>query len=210
VIASVVRLEAFAALAAVIAAAIPELDGHICEGMPPSSEHEEVPNLSIIPGRWMFEPEQALEQRVLPGNVVVWNVGQHSAPMTLSIVAATPFQRAKLEAQILDLFLSSTHPLNGMHRPGVLVVPVTSCPDLQEWLAAFELESDEWDNSAAFDRRYESKLVITGIIPALTIQRPVYTINSLRLGLGPYPSTSSETVEVVSIAVDGTITPSTF
>ena len=210
----IVRLEAIHALALLIAAAIPELAGRICEDMPPSSEFEEIPNLTIMPSRWLYEPEQALEQQVLPGNIVVWNVGQHSTTMTLSLITANPSERARLEAQLEDLFLSATHPLTGMPRPGILVVPVTACEELRRWLASFELESDEWDNATAFDRRLEAKIIVTAIIPALTIQRPVYTINELRMGLGQARATgatkSPPAVQVVSINVDGTITPSEF
>ncbi len=210
--AAVVRIEALRALAAVIAAWVPDLAGRICEGTPPSSEFEGMPNLSIQPARWDYEPDQAAESRTLPGNVVVWNVGRHSTPMVLSIVASTPEQRAQLEAAVIDLFLSQRHPLTGMPRPGILVVPVVACEALAEWLAVFEYESDGWEDANAFDRQYETRIIVTALIPALTIERPVYTISELRLALArdlaPQPTRGAvaiPTTELVTINTDGTI-----
>ena len=209
---AIVRLEALQALELAIEALIPGLDC-FCVDQSPPSELECFPSVSLMPTRWTFEPEQALEARTLPGNVQVWNVGQHTSPVMISILATTLHERYVIEAKILDLFLSQRHPLTGIHRPGILVLPVNACPELGEWLASFELESDEWNNSSAFDRRYESRIMITAIIPALTIERPVYTIDELQLGLTPdmtrtfTPATFlASDVEVVSISEDGTIT----
>lgn len=209
---SVVRIEALRALAALIELQIPELAGHVCTGVAPSSEFEHVPNLSIQPTKWRFDAEQAEIAASLPGNTVVWNVGEHSCAMVLSILAASPAQRWEIEAKVLDLFLSSVHPLTGHHRPGVIVIPVTACPELSEWSAAFELESDEWSDTMALERRYESRIVVNGIIPALTIERAVYTIQQLILGVTAdmdttfTPATAiPPAVELVSITEDGAI-----
>lgn len=207
----VVRIEALRALAKLFELRIPELRGHVCVGV--SSEHEEVPNLSIQPTRWTYLPDQANEHATLPGNVVVWDCGDHQCTCVLSILAATPGQRAALEAKVLDVFLSSRHPLTDMPRPGVLVMPITACPALDLWTASFELESDEWIDTLALDRRFESRLVVNAIIPALTIQTPVYTINELILGVTEdmdttfTPATAiPPAVELVTINEDGTIT----
>lgn len=209
----VVRIEALRALQALIELRIPELAGHVCVGVAPSSEHEHVPNLSIQPTKWTYEPDQAGEHTTLPGNVVVWDVGDHNCAMVLSIVAASPAKRWELEAKVLDLFLSSVHPLTGHHRPGVIVLPVTACPQLGQWCAAFDLESDEWTDGAAMDRRYESRIVCAASIPALTIEAPVYTINELILGITHDMDTTftlataiPPAVELVTINEDGTIT----
>lgn len=208
----VVRIEALRALAALIEANIPELLERVCTGVAPSSEHEAVPNLSIQPTKWSYQPEQAGEHVSLPGNVLVWNVGEHECAMVLSLVTATPAQRWELEAKILDLFLSSVHPLTGYHRAGVVVLPVAACPQLGEWFCSFELDSDEWNDTLALDRRYESRMVITAHIPALTIERPVYTLNELILGVTEDMDTTltvataiPPTVELITINEDGTI-----
>lgn len=203
----IVRIEALRALAALIAAAVPELQGHVCAGIAPSSEYETVPNVSINPSRWTFDPDGTHEQATLPGNVVVWNVGQHSCAMTISIVASSPAQRMEIESKILDLFLASESD-DGFLRAGVIVLPIAACPELSTWVASFELESDEWSDVQALDRRYESRIVCNGIIPALTIQRPVFTINSLILGVEIQASSTAQAsgaLPLVTINEDGTI-----
>lgn len=206
-IGGIVRIEALKALAALISAAIPELDGHVCAGIAPSSEYEKVPNVSINPSRWKFEPDGASEYATLPGNVLVWDMGDHECTMTISIVASSPAQRARLEAQVIDLFLSGMSD-DGFPRGGVIVLPITACPELSEFTASFELESDEWNDVLAADRRYESRIVCNGIIPALTIERPVYTINSLILGVEVQASSTaraSGALPLVTINEDGSI-----
>ncbi len=210
---SVVRIEALRALAALIELSIPELAGHVCTGVAPSSEFERVPNVSINPSKWAFDPDGTGEHCTLPGNVVVWNVGEHSCACVISLVTATPAQRWEIEAKLIDLFLSSVHPVSGHHRAGVLVLPITACPQLGQWVASFELESDEWGDALALDRRYESRIVVNGIIPALTIQRGVYTIQQLILGVTEDMTTTltpataiPPAVDLVSINEDGSIT----
>lgn len=207
----VVRTAGLEALAALITCAIPSLAGHVCISVAPSSEHEELPNMTLEPGRWAWEPAQRMEHAQLANNIVVWNVGRHSTPLMISIMASSPDLRAELEAQVLDVFLSSVHPLTGMPRAGVVVAPVTSCPSLSTWVAAFELESDEWINVDAFNRRYESRILVTALLPALYCQRPVYTLAELQLQLATpadiaLPSPAGA-IELVTINSDGTISP---
>jgi len=204
----VVRTSVWDALAAAIACAIPELDGHICVDVAPAGEVEEIPNLTIEPGKLVYDPNQALEMAVLPGARVVYSVGAFEGPVAISIVAANVGERETLTGKLIDLFLST--PL----RPGVLMVPVTSCPDLGAFAAAFELDDDETNNGRAFDRRYEHRIAVNAVIPALTTRRGVYTIQQLRLGIAPVdgPPITSATmvppaVEVITIHEDGTFSP---
>lgn len=207
---SVVRIEALRALAALIELEIPELAGRVCSGVAPSSELEEIPNVSINPTRWDFIPEQVTPHATLPGNVVVYEVGQHESPCVISIVAGTPASRWTIEARILDLFARAVHPLTGMSLPGVIVLAVSACPELSLWSASFDLDSDEWVDVGALDRRYESRIMTTATIPALTIRRPVYTIDQLILGVVAAPNLlPAPADELVTINVDGTIEPFT-
>jgi hypothetical protein len=208
VIGGVVRIEALRAFCALVELEIPELAGRTCAGQAPSSEIEELPNLSIEPGEWMFDREQARIVARLPGNVAVYEVGNHEAPCAISIVAGTLGQRAAIEAKVIDLFLRSTHPLTGMSMPGVVVLQVTACPELSRWSCSFDLESDRWDESAALDRRYESRIAVTATIPALTVRRPVYSIDRLLLGVAEMSTPSRPApppTELVSINADGTL-----
>lgn len=205
-IGGVVRIEALRAFCALVELEIPELAGRTCAGQAPSSEMEELPNLSIEPAKWAFMREQAREVARLPGNVAVFEVGNHEAPCAISIVAGTPGQRAALEAKVIDLFLRTTHPITGNAMPGVIVFSVTACPELSRWTCSFDLEDDGWDEGAALDRRYESRITVTATIPALTVRRPVYSIAELVLGVAeitahrPAPPT-----ELVTINIDGTL-----
>jgi hypothetical protein len=206
VIGGVVRIEALRAFCALVELEIPELAGRTCAGQAPSSEMEELPNLSIEPAEWAFQREQARVVARLPGDVAVFEVGNHEAPCAVSIVAGTPGQRASLEAKVIDLFLRTVHPATGAAMPGVIVLSITACPELSRWTCSFDLESDAWNESAALDRRYESRITVTATIPALTVRRPVYSIAELVLGVAeitehrPAPPT-----ELVTINADGTL-----
>lgn len=209
---SVVRIEALRALAALIELRLPELKDRVCVGV--QSEHEEYPNLSIQPSRWLYEPEQALQSAVLPGNRVVYALGEHECACVLSIVATNPTKRAELEGSVIELFTGAKHPLTGIHMPGCLIMPVVACPQLGSWFATFDLESDEWNDGLAQDKRLESRIVITATIPALAVDSPVYTINQLILGVTEDLSTAFDpttaippAVELVLINEDGTIEP---
>lgn len=209
---SVVRIEALRALAALLQTAIPELSGHVCTGTPPSSEFEHVPNLAIMPSKWTYDPEQEDERATLPGNRVVYRVGEHNCACVLSLVTGTVGERWTLEAKILDLFLRAKHPLTGHRQPGVIVLSINSLPELARWVASFELESDEWNDQLALDRRYESRIVINAHIPALVVDSPVYTIEQLILGVTEDMSTTftpataiPPAVELVVINQDGSI-----
>ena len=209
---SIVRIKALEALGALIASAVPELQGHVCVGIAPPGEFEALPNVSIEPTTWEFLPEQEDEQRTLPGNRVVYRVGEHACACVISVVTASIAKRWEIEAAVLDLFLRAKHPLTGHRQPGVIVAPVTACPELGQWIASFELESDAWNESYALDRRYESRITINAHIPALIVDSPIYTINELILGLTQdmqttfTPATAiPPAVELVVINEDGSI-----
>lgn len=207
----VVRIEALEAFTALVELSIPELIGRTCAGQAPSSELEKVPNLSIEPSKWTYVMDQAQQTATLPGNVVIYDVGNHEASCVVSIIATSPRQRAALEQQVIDLFLAGKHPLTGMHHPGVISFRVSDCPEVSRWSCSFELDSDEWVETLAMDRRYESRIVVNATVPALTVDFPVYTISALVLGvaadttLDPAAAPAPANVELVTINIDGTI-----
>lgn len=203
---SVVRIEALEALARLIELAIPELEGHICVGQAPSGEMEQLPNISINPGRWDYAPDQESQHATLPGNIVVYDVGDHTCSVVISVMAASPRQRAVLEAQVLDLFQRQKHPLSDFRMPGTIMIAVAEIPELSEWVVTFDLDSDEWIDGLAMDRRYESKILATCTIPALTIDEPVYTIQQLILGVQVRLGRATA-VDLVTINEDGSIAP---
>jgi hypothetical protein len=203
----IVRIDALEAFTAFVETQIPTLAGRTCAGQAPSSEMERVPNLSIEPSRWMYNPDTVEIVRSLPGNVLVYQVGWHEAACVVSVIASSPRQRAALEAQVIDLFLSAKHPLSGMHQPGLLAFTVTACPEVGEWQTYFELDADEWVETLALDRRYESRILVDVSVPALTVDAPVYSITSLILGVSGDSTSSAGVVELVTINEDGTLSP---
>lgn len=216
---AVVRIAALEAFTALIEQQIPALAGRTCAGQAPSSELEEIPNLSIEPSRWTYEMDSvgdAQQVALLPGNIAVWDVGYHEAMCSISILAATPRQRALLEQQVLDLFLGAKHPLTGMHQPGLLSFQVSACPEVGQFATVFFLEDDEWIEALALDRRYESRIGVGCWIPALTIEQPVYQLQSLQLAVGASPTTDvaadpalpvTTPLDLVIINADGTVSP---
>lgn len=216
---AVVRIAALEAFTALIEQQIPALAGRTCAGQAPSSELEEIPNLSIEPSRWTYEMDSvgdAEQVALLPGNIAVWDVGYHEAMCVVSIMAATPRQRALLEQQVIDLFLAAKHPLTGMHQPGLLSFQVSACPEVGQFATTFHLEDDEWIESLALDRRYESRIGVLCWIPALCLDQPVYQIQSLQLAVGASPTTDTTAdpalpivtpLDLVTINADGTLSP---
>jgi len=201
---AVVRLEAFRALQRAIEAAIPGLEIVLVQK---ASGAECLPNLVITPVRFRYIPDQ--EEIVFePDNQhIVLNVGRHEGTIQFRIAATNLQKRYELEQALLDVFLGWEG------HPGVLSTQVTACPSLGNFLASWELEDDEWDNAKTFDNRYESVLVITGIIPALVTRGGVPTVQQLQFGLTadfektftPTTFTAANGVELVQITESGTI-----
>lgn len=202
---NIAALEAFAAL---VENRIPELAGRVCAGQAPSNELEGIPNLSIEPTQWMYVMDDAEIVETMPGNVVVYDVGVHQSSCVISIVASSTSQRAALEAKVLDLFLGAVDPIQGFRTPGTLMVKVTSQPEVGIWWVTFDLDSNQWNETLALDRRYESRVVVDAEIPALTIEAPVYPIQSLTLttGAGGTPDAPVPPTDAVTINDDGSIT----
>jgi hypothetical protein len=206
---AIVLLEWMKSLAARIEAAVPELVGKVKTEQQPAGVEQVYPTLTITHGTLKFEPFGEFEHATIGdpslGNVV-FNVGERSGPVQLRIVATTPGERMLLEQKVTNLFLSQER------RAGILVCEVTACPELGNWLAAFEYDSDQWINVDAFDRKLESLIIVNGILPALVARTAVYEIGDLVLGLTAdftteFTSTMVPGVEVVKINDDGTIEP---
>lgn len=200
---AVIRLEALRELERRIVCAIPELTGQVCLGQQAAGKVDTYPSLSIDPIRWRYQPDQADDHHAPAPDRLIVNVGRHESTVQLRLVCATPVQRTEIEQKLLDLFLEE--PLH----PGVLITYVLPCPEYGEFVAAWELEEDEWADDRAFDNQFASLIVCTGVIPALVTRRDAYRISDLRLGLGdidseaPTPFVSSPSVEVVRVNQDG-------
>lgn len=177
----VIRMEALKGLRAQLAAAIPDLEYQIRAGQAPPNTPRKFPCLNIYPTRWTYDPSQ--EAEVLdPGadapadDRLILNVGEFTATIQLRLSTATLDQRDSFEDKILNVFLSQEG------RPGILITPVSSMPELGNWVAAWELEGDEWNDAKAFDNEFDSIIEVTGIIPALVNRAGVFRMDEIRLG----------------------------
>lgn len=205
---SVVKLEALNALEAAIVCAVPELKGNICVGQAAPGHKLSFPSMAIIPVRWRYEPNQEQEHVQVNDTTAVVRVGAWRATVQFRLGHKTSIQRAALEDEITSLFLSSEM------RPGILLTRVVSAPCLGRFTAAWELDSTEWDDEAAFDQQFYSVMAVDGVLPALATMRGRPTIRNLELGLAftPVSPTSSTfntdpRIDVVRVNADGTITP---
>lgn len=174
----------------------------------PSAVIESFPNVSIIiPNRMMYEPAQRLMQQDLGGGNVVWNVGAHTGPVQIRIVATDKLTRARMEQSVIDLLLGREG------SPGVFVTPITST-DLVSWVAAWEYEDSAFMDQRAQEREYESVITVNAVIPALVVTTGVQQIDKLVLGLTENftatftPSSFGPPLaELVIINQDGSISP---
>lgn len=207
---AIIRLSALEALRNKIALDAPGLEGNICVGQADPGEELEFPSLAIKPIRWTYDPHQADEFFVSAPDRVVVDVGAHEAEVQLILGAKTAFKRYELEQEVIDIFLGT--PM----QPGILNTPVIDCKDkLGEFVASWELETDQWGNEAAFDQEFFSTIIVTGIIPALVTRRQAYRIEQLQLGLSEdfnvvVDETTFNTlpqIDVVKVNQDGTFTP---
>jgi len=210
---AVLRYEALRLLAACISDAVPALRGKICAGPAESPKKLTFPSLSLLPVSFKFMPDQAAEPYQLgdpdttvhvDGKVLL-NVGRHEGLIQLRLGAQTARLRAELEEQILAVFLG---------RPGSPGVLVTAVPQCHNATVAWELDTDEWVNERAFDKKWYSLMTITAQLPALVTRGSVYTIEELRITLTddlslPIAQVPADQQETIDVAQDGTITPAT-
>lgn len=203
---AIVRLECMRALREAIVAAVPKLEGKILVGQGSPNQDSPWPHLCIDAGRLRYEPDQAAEGFEPSADTLVVNVGRFEGPLLLKLGAKTLGERYQLEQELLDLFLGQEL------RPGVLVTPVLTCPELGEFVAAWMLDDAEWQDELAFDRVFMSQVTVTATIPALVTRHSTFRLTDLRLGLADLgvtatPATFGTVADVVRVNDDGTITP---
>ena len=205
---AIVRLEVLKQLSAAITADVPDLAGKVCVGHAGASKLLSFPHMVILPIRWKYTPFQADEVHEPAADRVVMNVGYHQSIVQVRLGAKTQHERYALEQQVIDVFLST--PM----RPGVLLTEVTSCPELGDFTASWELDNDEWEDAKAFDSQFYSIIVLDATIPALVTRTGAWTIEQIQLGITDMLSAvdadnfnTDPPVEVVQIHADGSISP---
>jgi hypothetical protein len=192
---------------------VPALRNKICKGPAESPKKLGFPSLAIIPVKFRFFPDQAAEIYQLTGRsveghppgTVLLNVGRHEGTIQLRLGATTARQRAELEEAVLQVFLERPG------SPGVLVTPIPQCHNA---IVAWELDTDEWENERAFDKKWYSIMTVAAQLPAFVTRGSVHTIEELRLTLtddlsSDITSVPADQQETVAIAEDGTLTEAT-
>ena len=170
------RLEALRWLSKYIQAQVPELKDVVCVVVGDPNHQLQTPSLAITPIQFNYEPNQAIESYATYPDRVVMAVGNYRATLQLRITTATVGQRYYIEEKVSQLFLSR------VGGPGVLVGHITTCQEFGPFYADFEYESNDWIDDEALELKYVSLIVITAIIPALTIHKEVYEVAELILG----------------------------
>lgn len=211
---AIVKLRAFRALAAAIAAGVPDLAGKITVVQAPAGKIQTYPTLVIHPVRSRLEFYQATEVFEPSADRVVMNLGRHNVTVQLQIAAGTLGERFALEAA-LSGFFSGDETDDAGARPGVLLTDVLDMEQLGPWRAAWEIDEEEWVEDKAGDGIYGSVTALTGLVPILVTRTGAYRIDQLVLGLTEDFGTSfdeatildSPLVEAVEIDEDGAITP---
>lgn len=177
---AVIKLEALRYLRDRIVCAVPELDGKICVGQALPNHDLEFPSLAIVPaGRWAFYPDQEDDAVFTPApDRVVCRVGRHEITLQLQIGALSQEQRGELGQQVEQLFYSQEG------HPGIIYGAVTACAEeVGPFHASFMLESEDWEDSKAFENQLWSYIEVRASIPALATRFGAYSINELRMGL---------------------------
>lgn len=206
----VVRIEGLRALGRAITAKVPQLEGQVRVGFAPPGKVQTWPSLTILPaGKWRHIMYGAAHPiRDLPGGRALFDCGYHEVVVQLIVAATSYEERAELAERVSQVFR-----LDNELRPDVLVCPITACTDVGDTAATFMLEDEEWDDSQAFSRNFESMLACTANFPALAVDE-VPTIEQLILGLADIPDVldapttmADPSVALVLINEDGSISP---
>lgn len=170
------RLEALRWLSKYIQAQIPELKGVICTVIGAPGHQLAFPSLAITPVIFNYEPNQAVETYAVYPDKVTMAVGNYRGVLQLRLTTETEGQRYYLEEKLTQLFLSRAG------GPGVLVGSITSCQELGEFTADFEFDSVDWINDEAMKNKYVSLIVLTSVIPALTVRLDAHVVDNLAIG----------------------------
>jgi hypothetical protein len=205
------RKEAAKALGTMLVAAVPGLNNKFTVATAEPEVDAAYAGLVVVLGKYRFEPNQDEEAFSVSDTRELFQVGVGRGDTELRVYAKTPFERAKLEADVEQALLQRTG------SPGVTIVsiPNVEIGGLQTTYtasAAYVLEDLEWNEELAFDRRRYSFMTLSTEIEVLVL-RSVTRMTDLRIGLtedmeGDLPLPADE-IEVVAVNSDGSVSPST-
>lgn len=180
-------------------------------------EPTQFPAVSVLPGKFTFDPWQEREVDDTQADKLFLEVGEFEGNVEIRVSARSRAQRELVEDAVLNYFLS--RPLTpGVQTTTLPPVPVGGVATTYQATCAFALDDEEWREEMAFsDKRY-TFLDVEAWFPALVVRSGVYTIQQLVLafdadvnevvGASPAP-TAPASEEDLLIAADGTYTKTT-
>jgi hypothetical protein len=203
---AVVKLEALEALRGHIEKMIPELRNHVEVVQTPPDIELTYSSLAIVAPKFRYYPRQEMEHSHPTKTTLVADVGVWSGTVQLRLGCATPAERFELEDALEQLFLQREG------APGVLVLPVSTCPLLGEFYSSWVMDEGDWNDEMAFSSQHWGVLEIDASLPVLVTRAGVYDIDQLLLGLDTtrVPPVSvadfDQRLPVVQVNEDGTFT----
>lgn len=201
---SVIRIAALQRLADQIQACVPELRGKVCGGAAEAPHTLSFPNLAIFGVRFRYFPDQAALHCESGPSRATMNVGRVEGTVQLRLGAQTSSRRYELEQKLMENVFWAD-----IERPGVVVFKL---PEHHDAVIAFELDTDEWIDEKAFEKKWYSLMTVALQLPALVTKGSIYSLEEVRLALTedlttPIVSVPADEIEAVSISESGDITP---
>lgn len=224
---AVIKIAALERLQEVFEREVKELRGLFCIGGATRDKKLTFPSVSLMPGKFRFDPHQADERdhvrdvdRDFGPKTAIFEVGTWIGQVEIKIGSKVPRQRYELEFLIEQVFLGNADGTapdakdragEMWLRPGIILVDVPECDNAR---CAFELEDDMWENEKVFANEWYSTMNITALIPALVRAKNIPTIDQLSLSLTedldtvintPAEADALVDIETVIVQEDGTI-----
>ena len=89
---------------------------------------------------------------------------------------------------------------------------VTAVPECHDATVAWELDTDEWEDEKAFDKKWYSVMTVAAQLPVLVTREGVPKIEEVRVSLtenldADFDQLPSSSLETVTVNEDGTIDP---
>jgi hypothetical protein len=179
-----VRYNALTSLAQRILIDVPELADKIeidrGEGVSqgtPFSEGLPSPSLLIVPQRFVYVPNQAVESFYPAPDKLVVEVGHNEGSVQLYVASDDIDERENLEQAILDIFYGQEL------SPGVLMTHVDWLSHLGPFSCAWELESSQWQDEMVFDRARRAFIELFSTLPCLGVRRDAWPMDTIRVAL---------------------------
>jgi hypothetical protein len=203
------RKESAKALGAFLAELVPSLKARFVVGQPDPEKDATYNGLAILPGRFSFEGQQDEELDESQVGTTLVEVGSLSGTVELRIYARTAAERDDLEQQVTEAMLSREG------SPGTVVVTLAnlSSGGLRwgyEPPCTFALDSVDWEDEFAFDKRRYGFVSLNAWLPVLLTRTGdgATTIDTMILALTDDLTTdnASELVlEAYRVGADGSV-----